>query len=204
MNEIVVPFNGLFRTDTGHSARTFSGLRWDFPARDLNESARALFTHLDRLFGVLHRPGFVFLSTIELDAEAGRFPEVLLQYFRDEEWADTQSFFVGPIRRIGKGSLWTVGRVTFEASAGQTVRVLAQNGGFRWGAGLRVWGLQVPEDRVGETIEMSTDDGRQLAAVHEVARGAWLAGADLDVLALWLSSSVGEETRAQINRFASG
>jgi hypothetical protein len=74
MDPMLTPFDGLFRTDTRHGARVFnSGNRWDFDEADLNESAKALFRHLDRLFEILRVPSFVFLSTIELDAEAGRF-----------------------------------------------------------------------------------------------------------------------------------
>ena len=47
--------------------------RWDFDEADLNESAKALFHRLDQVFDILDAPGFAFLSTIELDAEAGRF-----------------------------------------------------------------------------------------------------------------------------------
>jgi hypothetical protein len=114
MDQILVPFDGLFRADTRHGARVFDGgFRWDFDEVDLNESARALFRHLDRVFEILRRPGFVFLSTIELDAEAGRFPDVLVQYFRDPDWVDTQSFFVAPIKRTGSDSAYAVGRLTF-------------------------------------------------------------------------------------------
>jgi hypothetical protein len=68
------PFAGLFRTDTLHGARIFEGgFRCDFDEADLNESAKALFHRLDQVFDILDAPGFAFLSTIELDAEAGRF-----------------------------------------------------------------------------------------------------------------------------------
>jgi hypothetical protein len=139
MDRILNPFDGLFRTDTRHGARVFEGgFRWDFDEVDLNESAKALFRQLDRVFEILRTPAFVFLTTIELDAEAGRFPDVLVQYFRDPDWADTQSFFLAPIKRTGSESTYAIGRLTFEAMPGHTVRVLAQNGGLRWGAGLRV------------------------------------------------------------------
>src|SRR6266850_3199089 len=196
-----IPFNGLFRTDTRHGARVFEGgLRWDFDEEDLNESAKALFRHLDRVFEILQAPTFVFLSTIELDAEAGRFPDVLAQYFRDVDWADTQSFFVAPIKRTGRESAYADGRLTFEATPGQTVRVLGQNGGFRWGAGLRVWGLQVAENQIPNTIDMSPDNEEHVKAVHEVARAAWLAEVDLNTLALWLSPSVGRDQRDRLAR----
>ena len=94
MNQILAPFAGLFRTDTIHGARAFEGgVRWDFDEADLNECARALFRHLDQVFDILRAPGFVFLSTIELDAETGRFPDV---------WRST---FVTPTGRIRSLSL---------------------------------------------------------------------------------------------------
>jgi hypothetical protein len=134
-----IPFAGLFRTDTRHGARVFEGgFRWDFDKADLNESARAVFHHLDRVFEVLYAPAFAFLSTIELDADAGRFPDVLAQDFRDDAWSDTHSF-----------------------------RVLAQNGGFRWGASLRVWGIQVPKVEISrnEVVRGSRSLDRRFSLV---------------------------------------
>jgi hypothetical protein len=122
----------------------------------------------------------------------------MVQYFRDEAWADTQSYFVAPIKRTGRGSEYAVGRLTFEAAPGQTVRVLAQNGGFRWGAGLRVWGLQVSEGQIADAIEMSPDDAEQVKRAEVAARAAWLADADLNSLALWLSSGVDDNSRAKL------
>jgi|SRR6267142_171029 len=199
MNDNSLPFDGLFRTDSRHAARTFDrGFRWDFDEKNLNESARALFRHVDKVFNILRAPDHVFLSSIELDAEAGRFPELMVQYFRDEAWADSQSYFVAPIKRTGSGSEYAMGRLTFEAALGQTARVLAQNGGFRWGAGLRVWGLQVSEAQIADAIEMSPDDAEQVKRAEVAARAAWLADADLNSLALWLSSGVDEDSRAKL------
>ena len=199
MTDSTLPFGGLFRAESRHVARTYDqGFQWDFDEEDLNESARALFRHLDQIFDVLRASDYVFLSSIELDAEAGRFPELLVQYFRDDVWEDTQSYFVAPIKRTGRGSQYATGRLTFEAAPGQTVRVLAQNGGFRWGAALRVWGLQVAEAGIAEAIEMSTDDVEQVMRAESVARAAWLADIDLNSLALWLSPAVGEHPRAKL------
>ena len=195
MNETRTPFHELF------SARTESTVvHWEFPSDDLNESARELFRHVDRLFESLNQSGFVFLSTIELDADAGRFPDVLVQYFRDEVWAHTQSYFIAPIRRIGPGNLYAMGRLTFEAPPGQIRRVLAQDCGFRWGAGLRVWGLQVPADRIADTIDVAPEDAMQANLVQKGVRAAWLASSDLDGLSLWLSPSVDVESRARVTR----
>jgi hypothetical protein len=199
MNDNSRPFDGLFRTDSRHAARTFDrGFRWDFDEKNLNEAARALFRHLDKIFNILSAPEHVFLASIELDAAAGRFPELMVQYFRDEAWADTQSYFVAPIKRTARGSAYAVGRLTFEAARGRTVRVLAQNGGFRWGAGLRVWGLQVSEAQIADAIEMSPDDADQVRRAEMAARVAWLADADLNSLALWLSSRVDDNSRAKL------
>lgn len=201
MNEILAPFAGLFRADTLHGTRAFEGgFCWDFDEADLNESARALFRHLDRVFDILRAPVFVFLSTIELDAEAGRFPDVLVQYFHDPDWSYTQSFFVAPIKRTENDASYAVGRLTFEATPGQTVRVLGQNDGFRWGAGLRVWGLQVAEADIPSAIDMSPQNQEHLTAISKVARAAWLAKADLNTLALWVSPSVDNGQREQLAR----
>jgi hypothetical protein len=188
-----VAFGGLFQG--GLPLRRFdAGFRWEFPAGDLNTSAKALFRHLDRVFEILKTPECAFLSTIELDVEEGRFPDVLTQYFRDDAQSETHSFFVAPIKST-PASGTSVGRLTFEAVPGQTVRVLGQNGGFRWGSQLRVWGLQVAERHMAHALEMSTNDAEQSKAVHTVARAAWLAADDLDVLGLWISPSVGEAAR---------
>jgi hypothetical protein len=164
----------------------------------LNESARVLFRRLDEILEIIKVRDYVFLSSIELDAEVGRFPEVLAQYFDDEAWADTQSYFVAPIKRTGRDSQYATGRLTFEAVPGQTVRVLAHNGGFRWGSALRVWGLQAAEAGIAEAIEMSIDDVGQVRRIEPICRTAWLADTDLDSLALWLSASVSEQTRATL------
>jgi hypothetical protein len=195
---IDVPFGGLFGRGLP-VARRFDGvLRWDFQANDLNASAKALFRHLDRVFEILKTGEFAFLSTIELDVERGRFPDVLVQYFRDEAWTDTHSFFVAPIKST-PASGCAIGRLTFETVPEQTVRVLSQDGGFRWGSQLRLWGLQVPQDHIADALEMSTDDPEQLRSVQRVARAAWLAADDLDVLGLWISHSVGEDARRQLS-----
>jgi len=152
-----------------------------------------MFRHLDRVFEILNAREFAFLSTIELDVTEGRFPDLLARYFRDEDWADTHSFFVAPIKNTS--SSYPFGRLTFEAVPGQTSRVLGQNGGFRWGSALRVWGLQVSHDHIDDAVEMSTDDLERMKAVQSVARAAWLATADLDALGLWMSPSVGADER---------
>src|SRR5262249_38689663 len=144
MNLDETAFDGLFLADVRHGPFTATGRAcWDFDTADLNDAARAVFQHLDRRFGGLQRADSVFLATIELDAEAGRFPDGRAQYFHDSVWAYMESYYVGPISRIGPGDIGGIGRLTFEGTAGQISRALGQSGGFRWGANLRVWGFQV-------------------------------------------------------------
>jgi hypothetical protein len=50
-------FGGLFRTDLRNVARTCDqGLQWDFRENDLNDSTRALFRRLDKIFQIRGHP----------------------------------------------------------------------------------------------------------------------------------------------------
>lgn len=53
---------------------------WRFEGADSNQSALCLLERLDLVLERAKDPGWVFLGTIELDAEAGRFPEVLASF----------------------------------------------------------------------------------------------------------------------------
>src|SRR6266545_6470583 len=104
-------FEQLF--DAEGSIRRYPGLKWEFVRRDLNESGRDLFDHLDRVFDILRTESGAFLTSIELDAERGRFPDVVVQHFWDETVEDTDALFVAPITAIG-----SCGRLTFETRSG--------------------------------------------------------------------------------------
>jgi len=80
---------------------------------------------------------------------------------------------------------------------------LRHGDGFRWGAGLRLWGIQVAASQVPEAIEISPDDDGQAKALEQLARAAWLAAFDLDALALWLSPAVGQDQRRNVEKAAS-
>jgi hypothetical protein len=193
-------FDGLFRSDGRDATRDFSGCRWDFPAADLNESAKALFRHIDDLREILEVPDHTFLTSVELDAEPGRFPEVLLQYFRDDAWDDTKAFFVAPIQHATGERGCPVGRLTFESEPGQLARILRQNGGLRWGSALRVWGMQVVTERLPKVIGLSPYDGEQLDVLQGVSRTAWLAAHNLNGLALWCVPSLSADVKRQLSR----
>jgi hypothetical protein len=187
-------FEQLF--DAGKSLRDYHGLTWKFPRRDLNESARDLLLHLDRVFEILASDSCVFLSTIELDVEAGRFPEVLQQYLWDDV-AYSDAMYVAPINGVG-----TPGRLTFETRRGQIAGALRHDGGWRWGAYLRVSGLQVRREAVAEVIEISPfeADSAQLTALHGASRAAWVASPNLDLLAVWVNPKIVPDDAPEMRR----
>ena len=161
----------------------------EFRGSDSNESAKQMFAYMDRLVGLLRQPGFVFLNTIELDVDCGRFPEVAAAYFADRDWDYAKRFFVASIYKGERREMYAVGRLTFEVALGQTARVLAQNGGFRWGASLLVGGVQVAESDVGAAIQQCPFDPGDAAALQRVAKCAWVAGRNLNKLAAWSQPS---------------
>jgi hypothetical protein len=193
-------FDGLFRIDGHDAPRDFSGLRWEFRGADSNDSAKALFRHVDRVFEILELRGHTFLTSVELDAEPGRFPEVLLQYFRDDAWDDTKAFFVAPIQHTSGERGIPVGRLTFESEPGQLARVLRQNGGLRWGSALRVWGMQVVTEQLPEAIGLSPYDGEHLDVLQSICRTAWVASHNLNALAVWLVPSLRGDVKTQLRR----
>jgi hypothetical protein len=188
-NQIEHGFGGLFDRDT----RGRSG-PWqrEFPESDLNRSAARMFAYVDQVFEMVWEPGYVFLNTIELDVEAGRFPDVVAAYFADSGWDYASRFFVAPIFNGAPEDFLTVGQLTFEAGLGQTARVLALNGGFRWGANLAVGGVQIPEPAVAAAIRLCPFDPKDAIALQAVARFAWAGGKDLDTTAFWLPSGEDE------------
>jgi hypothetical protein len=174
------------------------GYRWEMSLPELNDSARALCALVDEVIRVLDRPDHVCLIGIELDVDAGRFPEVLTQYFRDLNSADERTFFVAPIRHL-QGDGHPTGRLVFAAKPGELRTVLSFNSGFRWGAALRVWGLQIGSGSVGDALERdpyAASDREQMGAG---VRAAWRAADDLDALGLWLSNGVSDVERQRLS-----
>jgi hypothetical protein len=185
-------FEDLFHSDQRRALRHRTVFRWHFDGPDLNESAKALFQHLDSVMTILTSSGFSFLTTIELDAERGRFPAVLLQYFQEVDLDSSRTFFVAPIRHLRDGP-YAVGRLTFEAEPGEVVQVLGHNGGFRWGAALRVWGIQVGTVRVPEVVDITPYDARHVDAIGEASRAAWVTTPDLNAISLWVAPTIEKE-----------
>ena len=159
-------------------------VRWTFKNKDSNESARRMFAQTDRLMRELNIPDHVFLSTIELDVDPGRFPEVLAAYFQHATWGYDKRFFIGQIEKVNPGDSYAVGRLTFEAEVGQLVEVL----GFRWGANLRVGGVQVPNSAVPQALRSNLFEAQVWSELEGIVRLAWVASKDLDKLAVWASA----------------
>ena len=130
----------------------------------------------------------VFLGTIELDVEAGRFPDVLVSFFGDAAWDYTTRFYVAPICKEERPSAYVVGVLVFEMSTGQLARLLALNDGLRWGAGLRIGGIQVPDSAVAAAIKGSPFDPEHAAHIEPISKLAWAASANLDELSIWTSA----------------
>jgi len=139
------------------------------------------------VFTLLESDQHTFLTTIELDVERGRFPEVLLQYLWDEATTEEDALFVAPIRGAR-----SCGRLTFESRIGQVARVLRYDEGWRWGSCLRVWGFQVRNELVEAVIELSPFEGiggPALPTLRDASRMAWVTSFDLDALVMWVDES---------------
>ena len=161
----------------------------EFRGSDSNESARQMFACMDRLFEIVRQSGYVFLNTIELDVDCGRYPEMVAAYFCDRDWDYVKRFFIASIDKGERTEMFAVGRLTFEAAPGQTARVLAHNGGLRWGSSLLVGGVQVAEADVGSAIRLCPFDPGDANELQRLVKCAWVAGRNLNQLAAWTQPS---------------
>jgi hypothetical protein len=176
------PFGGIF--DLGSPGRGgHENWRWDDP--DLNRAATKLVLHVDGVLAQFADAGHVWLATIELDLLDGRFPEMFASFFSDPSWDYTTRFSMAEIVKDSIESSAEVGTLMCELSSGRLMRLLAFEGGFRWGSALRVGGVQVPDDAVPVAIRGSLFDARHAKNVEKLAKYAWAASADLNALAMW-------------------
>ena|SRR5690349_10676675 len=177
------PFSALFDLVAPGVGRD---LKRSFFEADLNDSVRRLMAYLDE-FSVAAEPGWAFLTTIENDAEAGRLPEVLQNFFAWEFSPDSTRYFVTPMAERTVETEAVVGRITFESRPGH-IHILACDDGFCWGSNLSVGGVQVRESDVMEAVALNpftVSDARQL---ESLARLAWAASRDLDEFGLNISA----------------
>lgn len=176
---------GIF--DRSRPARGNAHRRWEFADADLNVAARKLFAHLEIVQQRLGLAGRAFLSTIELDVETGRFPEVVAAYFAHPAWDHASRFSVGDLEHVDLTERTVVGRLTFASMAIKPGDLLAFNDGFRWGANLLVGGVQVPEHEVARAIRHSPFNVAEWVNLAPIVRCAWAAARDLNALAVWVN-----------------
>ena len=166
---------------------------WSFHEDDLNDSARRLLSFLDQLLEESAETGWVFLTTIENDAEAGRFPAVLNAFFEHKFGSSGSRYFVSPMAPVPEG---VVGRLSFECRPKQLAKILAYETGFCWGANLLVGGLQVREEQVSESLLLNPFHSSDVSRLTAKARLAWAASTDLDELGL----NIGLPDKALVER----
>jgi len=77
------------------------------------------------------------------------------------------------------------GRLVIEATPGQSGRIVSCPGGIRWGADLRLGGVQVPEADVGTAVRLSPCEPEGALALQSMARLAWAGHRDLFELFVW-------------------
>ena len=153
---------------------------WSFHEDDLNDSARRLLSFLDQLFAASAEAGWVFLTTIENDADdAERFPGLLNAFLEHQSAALGSRYFVSGDADALDGA---VGRLSFECSPKQLAKILAYKTGFRWGANLLIGGVQVREEAVSESLLLNPFDSSDVSRLTSNARLAWAASRDLDDL----------------------
>ena len=179
------PFFGLFNIPAPGVGRD---AKWTFFEPNLNDSVRRLLAHLDQVFGVAAERDWVFLTTVENDVEAGRFPEVLRNFLGGEFWSTCARYFVASMGHVKREPESVVGRITFETRPAQLVQVLALNEGFSWGADLSIGGVQVRESDVAEALTLNPFNIADATRLESLARLAWAASRDLDELGLNVSA----------------
>jgi hypothetical protein len=138
-----------------------------------------MLTHVDRILERFSEVDDVWLGTIELDVDPGRFPEVFAAFVSDPERDDSERFYVPEILDGSFGTL------VCELRVGRLKRLLGVHGGYRWGSALRVGAVQVPAASVEVALKGSLFDPRHATVVEKLARCAWAASADLNAIAMW-------------------
>lgn len=131
MSEAQLRFGGIFDPAVPGRGGEAS---WQWRDHDLNLAATKMLTHVDRMLERFSDVDAVWLGTIELDLEPGRFPEVLAAFASDRARNDSERFSVLED---------SIGALTCELRVGRLRRLLAVDGGYRWGSALRVGAVQV-------------------------------------------------------------
>lgn len=149
-------------------------------------SAKRLFAYIDLVMSHTKCDGYVYLATIELDLDAGRFPEVVQAYFASAEWDYRERYCLGEVCKDDVADTFRHGRITFEAHPRLAWHLLTNEAGYlRWGAALSVGGVQVADAHVATALRQSPFSPNGAAALEPITRVAWSANRKLTAASLW-------------------
>lgn len=161
---------------------------WTASGTSENENAQHLLARLDRFIEQCGEDGWRSLVTIELDAEAGRFPELLCAFFSASAWNYATRFAVAPLLKAGNEEQGVVGALTWEAKEVPVGELLRLDGdGVRWAANLRIAGANVRAEAIDELLRGSLFDVRHIKKTAATARCCWTIGTALDSVHLWIA-----------------
>jgi hypothetical protein len=165
----------------GSLTRSFDAGRGD------EQSAKRLFRFIDDVMRHSALDGHVHLTTIELDLDAGRFPEVVQTYFSSAEWDYRERYSLGEVCKADAADTFRHGRLTFEAHPDLTWRLLTNEAGYlRWGAALQVGGVQVAEADVATALRQSPFSPDEARILEPLARVAWAVNQKLTAASIWV------------------
>jgi hypothetical protein len=165
----------------GPLTRSFNAGRGD------EQSAKRLFRFIDDVIRHSALDGYVHLTTIELDLDAGHFPEVLQTYFASAEWDYRERYSLGEVCKADAADTFRHGRLTFEAHPDLTWRLLTNEAGcLRWGAALQVGGVHVAEADVATALRQSPFSPDEARRLEPLTRVAWAANRKLTAASIWV------------------
>ena len=176
------------------SLAQFFGVRDDVPAvvgtvwravappLEANEQAMATCRTLTAVLRSVALQGQVFVTAIEMDADAGRFPGLLDTFFGDPYWDYDTRFYVREMRQTSKSDTPLYGLLSAEGDAEFVERMLQFGDGIRWAANLSVEGIQIPDGLVADVLDRWPLDRATIEAFGAHVRLAFKLSHDLVVL----------------------
>lgn len=155
------------------------------PPLSANEQASATCRTLTAVLESVAVEGQVFVTAIEMDASAGRFPGLLGTFFADPYWDYDTRFYVREMRQTSKFDVDLCGLVSAEGNAGFVERMLRFGDGIRWAANLSVEGIQIPDALVADVLDKWPLDRAIIGAFGAHVRLAFKLSHDLVVLQVY-------------------
>jgi hypothetical protein len=182
MSSALLSFGGIFGNRPSANLRPKAT---DPRHETVNGLATRTLSEIDRLVEAAHETSAVSLITVELEVDPGGFGELLMNYLDAPLWDYRDRFFIAPIAKTDTDVAYRIGRLTFEAHVGQLATTIRKNTAFRWGAALRVGGIQVPEGAVADAIIRSPFEPVDAGYLEKLSVVGWATSADLDQLWVW-------------------